>query len=85
MADDVTNIRTMEKYQGDLVLVEVLDTKESFVLTIVHVVDVDRHYLLLVNRQDRTRDSWELTQGVLDNLVRFKNPKEPAIKWQLKV
>ncbi len=75
----------MEKYQGDVVLVEVADTKEEFMLTIVHVVDVARHFLLLVNKKDKTKDSWEVTQAVLDNLVKFKHPKEPLVKWKLTV
>lgn len=75
----------MEKYQGDVVLVEVADTKEEFLLTIVHVVDVAKHSLLLVNKKDRTKDSWEVTQAVLDNLVKFKHPKEPLVKWKLTV
>jgi hypothetical protein len=75
----------MEKLQGDMVLVEMSGASEQFILTIIHVVDVSGHSLLLVNRQDKTKASWELTQAVLDNMVKFHHPKEPLIKWKLVV
>lgn len=75
MKRDVTNRDTMRELQGDLVLVD-----SEMVLTIVRVIDTDRQYLLLANRQTKAREEWLFDQGLLDRLVPIKDLRA---KWAL--
>lgn len=75
---NVTDRRTMLALQGDLVLVII--EKTEFIFTIVHLVDGDRRELLLVNRQNKERQTFPLTQAVLDNMTPVKHKEA---KWKL--
>lgn len=79
MKRDVTKRDVMLELQGDLVLVNPKH-EDELLLTIVRVVDVDRQWLALSNRQSKARESWELTQDLADRLAPSKDPRA---KWQM--
>jgi hypothetical protein len=80
---DITKLDTMIELQGDAVLVD--DGNETIVLTIVHFVDPPDRRLILVYKEPKVREEWPFTQEMANMLVPFKDPKEPRIKWRLKL
>jgi hypothetical protein len=76
---NVTSRETMLNLQGDLVLLNP-GHEDEMLLTIVRVVDVDRQWLALSNRQSKARESYELTQEAAD---RLSPSKDPRAKWQM--
>lgn len=63
MTGQVTDRKLMLEQQGKRVLVSKTDGSRTWALTIVHVVDVDKHELRLTNRDDKTRKpDWALSQ-----------------------
>lgn len=79
MKRDITKREVMLELQGDLVLVNPKHENE-LLLTIVRVVDVDRQWLALSNRQSKARESYDLTQEIAD---RLSPSKDPRAKWQM--
>lgn len=84
MKNKVTDIRTMTSLQGQRVLVEDGTPRrkgDELILTIVHLVDVNKRELLLVNRSEKARSAWELDQKMMDLLVPLKG--DPRADWKL--
>lgn len=80
MAKDVTKLSTMIELQGDIVLV----LPDQVLLTIVHVVDLNRRYLELVDKTEKSKTRYgELTQAAFESMVKADNQKDPRVKWQL--
>jgi len=63
MTGNVTDRNLMLDQQGKRVRVDKSDGSRVWALTIVHVVDADKHVLHLVNREDKIRKpDWVLSQ-----------------------
>jgi hypothetical protein len=73
----------MLRLQGDRVLLVDGAPRRSgsLILTIVQVVDVNKRELMLINREDKSREAWPLTQDLMDRFVPLKN--DPTAKWKL--
>lgn len=69
--------------QGDRVLVT--SDGEKAVLTIVHVIDGDKRQLMLADRVNKSGEHFPLTQEMANMLKPYKDPKDPVMKWQLKL
>ena len=87
MTGDVKSVDTMLKVQGERVVVHWRwhdGTGEGVVLcTFVHVVDVDRRELRLVNRDERSRQpDWGVSQKLFES-IRPMPPNTFNAKWQL--
>lgn len=88
MLGDVHSVDTLLKLQGDKVLVHGKHADgrvEEWLLTFIHVVDVDRRELRLVNRETRDRQpDWHVKQTLLDAVKPAEENKAGA-KWRVSV
>ena len=79
----------MRKIQGDLILVykhaETVKLELVHTLTLVHVVDVDRHEMRMVNRTSKTRKpDWPFNQLWYDKLRQIDPASNKArAKWEV--
>lgn len=74
MTGQVTDRSLMLEQQGKRVRVEKSDGSHVWALTIVHVVDADKHELRLCNRDDKThKPDWVLSQKLWEAI----EPAEP--------
>lgn len=79
---NVNSLDTMLNLQGDRVLIAD-DSSDGLILTIIHVVDVKKRELKLVNRDAKNGEEWPLTQDLLNRMVPLKG--DPRAKWKLEV
>lgn len=88
MLGDVHSVDTLLTLQGDKVLVRGKHADgrvEEWLLTFVHVVDVDRRELRLVNRENKSRQpDWHVKQALLDAVKPAEENKVGA-KWRLAI
>lgn len=74
MTGNVTDRNLMLEHQGKRVLVAKEDGSRHWALTIVHVVDGDKHELRLANRDSKDhKPDWPLRQAMWESI----EPAEP--------
>lgn len=84
MTRDINDPIVRLEVQGDRVLVHQTSTDKTYVLTIVHVIDFDKHELRLVNRDKTGKPDWPLSQRLFDALRPAPENKDQA-KWLLNI
>lgn len=89
MIGDISDVDTLLRVQGDRVTVHARHKSdghtEDYVLTLVHVVDVDSRELRLVNRDAKSRlPDWHVGQALADAMQPAGENKVGA-KWKVSI